>query len=163
MTRSGRSLKNIGIAGLVILLSACASGPPEDVVLKGSLEAVATVNPDVQGRPSPLVIKIYQLKARDKFELAGFFELFDQAEATLGADMLGVEDIMMTPGEFRPYEGAVDPGTRFIGVVGAYRDINQAQWRAVVPVPEKNILKFLKRNPLTIKAERLAISASVGE
>ena len=163
MIRNGRGLKFIGIAGILVLLSACASGPPEDIVLKGSIQAVETVNPDVQGRPSPLVIKIYQLKAKDKFELADFFALFDQADATLGADMLGVEDVMMTPGEVRPYEGVVDPNTRYIGIVGAYRDINQAQWRAVVPMPEKNILKFLRRNPLTISAERLAISASVGK
>ena len=163
MISSGYGLKFIGIAGMMVLLSACASGPPEDIVLKGSMNAVETVNPDVQGRPSPLVIKIYQLKAKDKFELAGFFELFDQADATLGADMLGVEDVMMTPGEIRSYEGVVNPNTRFIGVVGAYRDINQAQWRAVVPMPEKNILKFLQRNPLTISAGRLAIKVSVGK
>jgi type VI secretion system protein VasD len=163
MISSGHGLKFIGIAGILVLLSACASGPPEDIVLKGSMQAVATANPDGQGRPSPIVIKIYQLKAKDKFELADFFALFDQAEATLGADMLGVEDVMMTPGEVRPYEGAVDPNTRFIGVVGAYRDINQAQWKALVPMPEKNILKFMKRNSLTISAERLAISVSVGE
>ena len=163
MISSGSGLKYLGVTGILVLLSACASGPPEDIVLKGSMQAVETVNPDGQGRPSPLVIKIYQLKAKDKFELADFFALFDQAEATLGADMLGVEDVMMTPGERRPYEGEVDPNTRFIGVVGAYRDINQAQWKAVVPMPEKNILKFLKRNSLTISAERLAIVVSVGE
>lgn len=159
----GSGLKIISFAGVLALLSACASAPPEDVVIKGSMHAVETVNPDVQGRPSPLVIKIYQLKAKDKFELADFFPVFDQPEATLGADMLGVEDVMMTPGESRPYEGAVDPNTRFIGVVGAYRDINQAQWKSVVPLPEKNILKFWQRNSLTIKADRLTIGVSLGE
>ena len=163
MTSSGRGLRIIGITGIILLLSACASKPPEDVVLKGSMEAVETVNPDGQGRPSPLVIKIYQLQSKDKFELADFFALFDQADATLGADMLAVEDIMMTPGEVRPYEGAIDPGTRFIGVVGAYRDINQAQWRAVIPMPEKSLMKFLKRGALRIKAERLSISVAVEE
>ncbi|MDH3431239.1 MAG: type VI secretion system lipoprotein TssJ [Gammaproteobacteria bacterium] len=163
MTSSGRGLRIIGITGIILLLSACASKPPEDVVLKGSIVAVEAVNPDGQGRPSPLVIKIYQLQSKDKFELADFFALFDQADATLGADMLAVEDIMMTPGEVRPYEGAIDPTTRFIGVVGAYRDINQAKWKAVIPMPERNLMKFLQRGSLNINAERLSISVSVDE
>lgn len=164
MMKSGRSLKIAGLIVVANLAAACAaSGPPEDVVIKGSLQATDTVNPDVQGRPSPIVIKVFQLKAKDKFELADFFALFDQAEATLGADVLAVEDVMMTPGEVKPYEGAFDPTTRFVGVIGAYRDINQAQWRAVVPMPEKNLLKFLKRGKLMIKADKLAVTVTVDE
>jgi type VI secretion system protein VasD len=147
----------------MILLAGCASGPPEDVTLKGRMEAVATVNPDGQGRPSPLVIKIYQLKAKDKFELAEFFPLFDQPEATLGADMLAVEDLMMVPGEVRPFEGEFDPQTRFIGVIASFRNINQAQWRSVVPMPERNVTKFLKRGGLNIKAESLSITVSIDD
>ena len=164
MNMSVMGFKNVVLLALTALLGACASGPPEDVVLRGSVEAVDTVNPDGQGRASPLVIKIYQLKANDKFELADFFALFDQAEAALGADLLAVEDVMLTPGEIKPYEGEFDPETRFIGVVAAYRDINQAEWKSIVPMPERNIMSFLRRGgSLTIKAERLAVSVSIGE
>ena len=164
MIRSGRIQKLASIIAVSGLVAACAaSGPPEDVVIKGTLQATETVNPDAQGRPSPIVVKVFQLKARDKFELADFFALFDSAEATLGADVLAVEDVMMTPGEVRPYEGAFDPTTRYVGVIGAYRDINQAQWRAVVPMPEKNLLKFLQRGKLMITADRLAVSVTVAE
>ena len=163
MNKSARPIPGIVLAAATILLGACASGPPEDVTLTGTLEAVAAVNPDGQGRPSPLVIKIFQLKANDKFELADFFALFDQPEATLGADLLAVEDVMMSPGELRPYEGAFDPDTRFIGVVAAYRDINQAQWKDVVEMPEREITRLMRRSALTIKADALAVSVSAGE
>ena len=163
MKTSVSGFSRIFAAAIAVCLGACASGPPEDIVLKGSMEAVEQVNPDGQGRPSPLVIKIYQLKAGDKFELADFFALFDQPEAALGADLLAVEDVMMTPGEIKPYEGDFDPDTRFIGVVAAYRDINQAEWKSMVEMPERNIMNFLRRGALTIKAERLAVSVSVGE
>ena len=163
MKKSGPGLKSSVVMAMLVLLAACASGPPEDVTLNGSLQAVETVNPDGQGRASPLVIKIYQLKAKDKIDLADFFPLFDQAEATLGADMLAVEDIMMVPGEVRSYEGEFDPETRFIGVVAAYGDIKQAQWKAVVPMPERNVMKFLQRGGLNIKAESLAIAVSIDD
>jgi len=163
MKASVFALKRVILVTIVVMMGACASGPPEDVVLKGSLEAVESVNPDGQGRASPLVIKIYQLKANDKFELADFFALFDQPEVALGADLLAVEDVMMAPGEIKPYEGEFDPDTRFIGVIAAYRDINQAEWKSIVPMPERNITNFLRRGALTIKAERLAIGVSIGE
>jgi type VI secretion system protein VasD len=163
MKTSVSGLSRILAAGVVVCLGACASGPPEDIVLKGTMEAVTQVNPDGQGRPSPLVIKIYQLKAGDKFELADFFALFDQPEAALGADLLAVEDVMMRPGEIKPYEGEFDPDTRFIGVVAAYRDINQAEWKSIVEMPERNIMNFLRRGALTIKAERLSVSVGISE
>lgn len=163
MTTTETRIRRMVLVGIAALLTACASKPPEDVVLKGTLQAVATVNPDGQGRPSPLVIKIFQLKADSKFELADFFALFDNAEGTLGADMLAVEDVMLSPGDLKPYEGAFDPETRFIGVIAAYRDINQAKWKAIVPMPERNITNFLRRGALTIRADSLAVSVSVGE
>lgn len=144
-------------------LAACAAKPPEDVQIKGSIEAVASVNPDSLGRPSPLQVKIFQLGAKDKFEAADYFALSDASEATLGADMLGVQAIMLSPGDRKPYEGVFDPETRFIGVIAGYREIHQAQWRAIVEMPEKSLLKLNKRGGVTIKADSLAISVNVDD
>jgi type VI secretion system protein VasD len=163
MANGRRAFRALAVISLLTMLAACASKPPEDVVLKGSVQAVQNVNPDSEGRPSPLVIKVFQLKAKDKFESADFFPLFDEAQATLGADMLAVEEMMLAPGDFRPYEGKFDPQTRFIGVIAAYRDINQAKWKTILEMPEKGMLNFFKGNGITIKAESLAIDVSVDD
>ena len=144
-------------------LVSCAAKPPEDVQIKGSIEAVESVNPDSLGRPSPLQVKIFQLGARDKFEAADYFALADASEATLGADMLGVQAMMLSPGEHKPYEGEFDPATRFIGVIAGYREIHQAEWRAVVEMPERSLMKIMKRGGVVIKADSLAISVSVDD
>jgi type VI secretion system protein VasD len=146
-----------------LTLASCAAKPPEDVQIKGSIEAVATVNPDSQGRPSPLQVKIFQLGAKDKFEAADYFALAESAEATLGADMLGVQAMMLSPGEHKPYEGEFDPATRFIGVIAGYREIHQAEWRAIVEMPEKSLMKMMKRGGVIIKADSLAISVAVDD
>ena len=152
------------ITGVALLMmAACASKPPEDVIIKGSLQAVDDVNPDAGGRPSPLVVKIFQLKGKDKFEQADFFPLYEEAEATLGGDLLAVEDVMLAPGEYKSYEGEFDPATRYVGVIAAYRDIHQAEWKSIIEMPEKSVMKFLKRSPLTIKAESLSITVSAGD
>ena len=157
--------RNAGVfvVALPLLLAGCAAKPPEDVRIRGSLSAVESVNPDALGRPSPIQIRIYQLAATDKFDSAEFFALADSAEATLGADLLGVESVMLTPGEVRPYDAEYDPATRYIGVVAGYREIHQAQWRDVVEMPERSILKLMRRGGVVIKADSLAVSVTVDE
>jgi type VI secretion system protein VasD len=141
MNKKNRLTVGLGAIAIALLLSACAAKPPEDVTIKGSVHAVDSINPDSLGRPSPL--------------------LSDSADATLGADLLGVESFLLAPGDTKPYEGEFDPQTRFIGVIAGYRDIHQAQWRAVVEMPEKSLLKLGKRGGIRIKADSLAISVTV--
>jgi type VI secretion system protein VasD len=161
MNKKNRLTVGLGAVAMALLLSACAAKPPEDVSIKGTVEAVDSINPDGMGRPSPLLIKVFQLNAIDKFEAADYFALSDSAEATLGADLLGVESIRLAPGDRKPYEGEFDPQTRFIGVIAGFRNIHQAKWRAVVEMPEKSMLKLGKRGAVHIKADSLAISVSV--
>jgi len=161
MNKKSRLTVGLGVIAMALMLSACASKPPEDVSIKGSVQAVDSINPDSLGRPSPLLVKVFQLGAVDKFEAADYFALSDSADATLGADLLGVESFLLAPGDNKPYEGEFDPQTRFIGVIAGYRDIHQAQWRAVVEMPEKSLLKLGKRGGITIKADSLAISVTV--
>lgn len=150
-----------GIALMVMV--GCASGPPANIPLKGSIQAADNVNPDSNGRASPIVIKIFQLKGRTKFEQADYFPLINDSQATLGGDLLAVEEVILTPGEYRAYEGEFDPTTRFVGVVAGFRDIHQAEWKSLIEMPTKNLTKFLKRSPLVIKAERLSVSVSAGD
>lgn len=148
---------------LATLLMSCASKPPEDIVVRGTLNAAEDLNPAADGRASPLMVKIFQLKSRDKFASADIFPLLDQAEAALGADLLSVQEIMLTPGETRTYAGKFAPEARYIGVVGAYRDSNQARWKDTVEMPGKSLLKFLKRRAIVVDAQSLAISISIDD
>lgn len=161
MRRMASKVAVLGMAMAFILTAGCASGPPADVAIRGSITAVDDVNPDATGRPSPLMIRIYELAATDKFDSAEFFDLTDNAEATLGADLLGVEPIMIAPGEARPYDAEYDANTRYIGVIAGFRDIHQATWRATVEMPGRSITNLMRRGGLVIRADRLAISVTV--
>ena len=157
---AGRVLLMAAIAGW---LAGCAGGPPKDVTLKGSIQASENVNPDASGRPSPVVVKIYQLEANSKFAQADYFPLFDNPEATLGADLLAFEEMILGPGDIKAYEGEYDARTRYIGVAAGFRDINQAEWKAIMEMPGKSITKMMKRGPLVIRVESLSISVGSGE
>jgi type VI secretion system VasD/TssJ family lipoprotein len=47
-------------------------------------------------------------------------------------------------------EVSVSGAARFVGVIAAYRDIRNSQWRVVVPAP-------LKRDEVTLSVERARV------
>lgn len=127
---------------LICLVAGCASAPkPAKVSL--NLVASNSVNPDLEGRPSPVVVQIYRIRAADAFNNARFFELYDDAEQVLGQDLVGVTEIEMSPDSNRTLsvEG-MTADTRYIGVLAAYRDIDEARWRSIVETPSGEKLDF---------------------
>jgi type VI secretion system protein VasD len=80
--------------------------------------------------------------------------LYQRDQAELGADLAGKEEIVLQPGEKRPLTKTLAAGVRFVGVLAAYRDVDRAQWRSVVPVQPG-------KQRLLIRADERAVIASV--
>ncbi|SPB18850.1 membrane protein [Caballeronia novacaledonica] len=118
-------------------LVACKSPPPPPAptIVRISVNALAGVNPDHAGRPSPVVVRVYELKTTAAFDAADFFTLYGKDQATLGGDLNAKNEYMLRPGDSRSVEQTVQPGTKFVAVVAAYRDIERSRWRASAPVP----------------------------
>lgn len=114
------------------VIAACSSSPP---LLRGSIKVDRRANPDANGRPSPLVVRVYELKSLGAFNNADFFALFEKEGETLGGDLAGREEFQLDPGETRPYQRQLQPDTKFIGVVAAFRNLEHARWRQAAPVP----------------------------
>jgi type VI secretion system protein VasD len=146
-------------AGLAAALGAsgCAGAPPppKPTVVVATLQATASANPDARKRASPLVVRIYELKSSAAFEAADFLSLYERDQATLAAEMGAREEFTLRPGDSKPWEKTVGPEVRFIGVIGAFRDIERARWKAIVPV------KASARNVVTIRADDITITGSV--
>src|SRR5207249_3614821 len=100
-----------------------------------TLDAHANVNPDARGRPSPVIVRFYELKSLAAFNAADFFSMFDRDKETLGAELVAREEFDLRPGEKRPLARTLQPDTRYIGVVAAFRDLERSQWRASAAVP----------------------------
>src|ERR1043166_2389314 len=124
---------------LLVLAAACAPKIPKPVPIAGNVIAAAAVNPDVTGRPSPVAVKVYQLRSAGSFESSDFFALYTQPAAALGADLVSSTEVTVRPGETKRFDQEIDPQTRFVGVVAGFRDHENAQWRAVAPVPAKKL------------------------
>lgn len=123
-------------AVVLTLVAACkAPPPPPPTAVKVSVAVLAAANPDSKGRPSPVLVRVYELKSTAAFDSADFFTLYGKDQATLGADLNAKNEFLLRPGENRSFEQIVQPGTKYIAVVAAYRDIERSRWRATAPVP----------------------------
>ena len=137
------------------LLYGCG-GPPPPVNLDLAISAGADQNPDSAGKGSPVKVFLFQLNATGKFEKADVFALAERAQATLGTEMLAVEDFVLAPGENRSIQRELKTGTQFIGTVVFFRDIDRATWRGISPVGSATQVK----KSLTIKGITSTLAAS---
>lgn len=155
-SRRGGSIGTVLVA-TAVLLASCAGvkpppPPPQPTRVNASIEAAANVNPDVRGRPSPIVIKVYELKAPTGFNAADFFSLYERDREKLGEDVVAVEEMQLLPGDKRTYERVLQPATRHIAVLAAFRSVETAQWRATMPVDMN------KLNAVSIRLEGTRVS-----
>ncbi|ALQ09898.1 MULTISPECIES: type VI secretion system lipoprotein TssJ [Pseudoalteromonas] len=104
--------------------------PSTDLIINVS----KNVNPDTSDRPSPVVMKIFELSSRTIFDTQDFFSLYDTPEKLLGPDLLKKDELELQPNTVQKYKMSLNRNTRYVGVVVAYRNIDQARWRAVIEV-----------------------------
>ena len=132
-----------------------AAPPPRPGTLSIHVIAASGINPDARSRPSPVVVRLYELKASAPFESADFLSLYDKDLAVLGADIVVRDEFVIRPGESKAINKALAADTKFIGVVAAFRELERARWRALVAVlPNKS-------NLVTISLDGIAVQTTV--
>jgi type VI secretion system protein VasD len=153
--RQTRSRAAVWLLAMGTLLSGCSQAPPPPPpppVLNLTVKSGADQNPEQNGKPAPVAVKLIQLGATGAFERADVFALSDREAATLGPDLLGSETIIMTPGQTRMLERRLKTGAQFLGVAVLFRDIDQATWRAIAPLAANGPTK------LTLTISKLSVS-----
>ena len=133
-TNNSAIARRLIAALLAALLAACAGGPPKKEPMMLTLQAAAEVNPDLQGRPSPVVVQILELKSLELFNSLDYMSLSDPSGAALSADLLNRNQVVLSPGASRQMELELDASTQAIGLIAGYRDIDNATWRQAVPI-----------------------------
>ena len=136
-----RRLISLSLLSLFTALGGCASLSPysDTTKLDLKLQASEELNPDLRGRPSPIVVRLLELKNPSSFNNADFFSLYQRPKESLMPDLVSFEEMEVRPGEARELKLSVQPGSRYVGVVAAYRDLPEANWRYVVSPEEGEI------------------------
>lgn len=138
-------------------LAGCGSSPPKPAQVEGRIETTASVNPSVSNRPSPVLIRVYELKTATSFNAADFISLYERDQATLGADLVAREEMMLKPGESRPLKKTLGADTRFVGVFAAFRDLERSSWRSVAAIQPG------KKQQVVVRADGLAITVTAAK
>ena len=147
-------LHKAAAAVAAVALAACA-GAPKPAQVTGTIQASAQVNPSASKRPSPLLLRVYELKSVAIFNAADFMSLYQRDQAELAADLIGKEEFVLAPGESKAFVKVLGPETRFLGVVAAFRDLEHAKWRSVVAI------KPNQKQQITIRAAELSVEAVI--
>jgi len=142
----------LGLGALLVMLAVLpgdsmaqsASTGGEPFSIEATLVGGPQLNPNLEGRPSPVVVRIFELNSTTAFLAADYAGLFEHAQQTLGADALAQEEIVLRPGEIRHYERAGAPQPKALGLAAAFRSIEQGRWRLVVPLtPQRHNLLLI--------------------
>lgn len=136
--RWGRTLAYLLAAAALGTLVACGGKPPKEEKPPPILRVLVTTETDANRGPGnqalPIVVRLYELKAQGAFSGADFFSLYDRESETLGGELITREEMTLAPGQTRKIQKPMDPQTRYLGALGAFRDIDRVNWRALVPI-----------------------------
>lgn len=138
-------MSRVALPLLVVLglLGGCSSLSPFSTLTKLDLTLAASeeVNPDLHGRPSPVVVQLFELKHPVAFEHADFFTLYGHAEQALPKDWVSSEELELRPGEQVALKLRSEPQSRYVGIIAAYRDLPHVQWRWVLALAPQQVTR----------------------
>jgi type VI secretion system protein VasD len=157
--RLWRLMLGLIVAGATTVLNACAAKPPPPpppakvYQLHVEMLVAMDANPDVRNRPSPVVVRLYELKASAQFESLDFVSLFDKDQAVLADDLVARDEWVLQPGEVRSLPRKLNPDTKFVAAVAVYRDVERSIWRsaaAVAPAQDQTIVVQIQRQAVRV-------------
>ena len=122
---------------LILLSAGCALVEPIPNTFNIAINAGAKVNPDSEGRTSPVVLRVYELSSNKAFESLDFFDLYDNDKEVLEKAFVKKQEMELNPNESRQINFVLDSETKYIGFLVAFQDIDSAKWREVHSVEKR--------------------------
>lgn len=152
------------LAGIYLLISGCAAvnsavgglfGADTDLTL--TFKVAADINPDEGKKPSPLFIRLYELKSVKLFKQVNFIDLYERDKEVLADDMIGVQKLKrIRPGEDREDNLVLDEKTKFVGLYAEFLNYKNAKYKLIIPVTQHDVIGttktiFISRNIISMK------------
>ncbi|WP_084801370.1 type VI secretion system lipoprotein TssJ [Bradyrhizobium sp. Ec3.3] len=162
MMVSPYKLQRLSLVSGALLIAAVGASCSIDKSLKTTsikfvIQTDPLVNQNARGEPSPVVVRIYELKSTTNFDRAQFFELLDNDAKRLGPDLVAKRETELKPGEKYDFERNTPIDTRYIGVIAGFRLGNDAQWRStaeIKPDRDNTILVKLTAHAISVEASQ---------
>lgn len=112
-----------------------------DTDLEIKFKVDSDVNPDDDKKPSPLFVRMYQLKSTKMFNRANFIDLYEKDGEVLGADMISKQVLRrIKPGESRNENFVLNKEARFIGLYAEFLRYKKSSFKLLIPVVPTNVI-----------------------
>jgi len=133
------------MVAMLSAISACTSVGEVldlDTDLRLNFDVSANVNPDDLQKPSPVIVRMYELKSADVFQGANFIDLYEDDKNVLAQDLVAVQRLKyLKPSEQRVENFVLSKDTKFIGLFVEFLKYQDAKYKIVVPVEQMNVIR----------------------
>jgi len=144
MQRKHTALKRLTTAALLLALAGCGvtdriGKRMEDSwaadMLADSEKVILTsdggnqLNPDAEGKPLSVVMRVYQLTDLERFAATDAETLWDTPQKALGNTLVEAREITLLPGIGQIDQWPLAKNARYVGVAAFFRDEQGARWK----------------------------------
>lgn len=113
-----------------------------DTDLKLELNAASNINPDEKEKPSPVFIRLYELKSTAAFDKADFIDLYESDEEILADALVAKQELKrLTPGTQRVDQLVLNKDTEFVALFAEFYRYKDAKAKVVFPVTASNVVR----------------------
>lgn len=137
----------VGLVIVLFVIPACTSS------VKVTLVSSDHLNPDKNGKSLSVIVRVYQLSSKDRFEKADFLSLIKADQRVLDKDFLSRREVTLLPNSKEVIQEDRKDGAQYIGVMALFREGDQV-WRKVVALKDlwiKSIKLSVDQRTLTIQ------------
>ena len=114
---------------LLASLSGCSmwrDDPEPQLVL--NIHAASNINPNIDGKPSPLELRVFQLTDSAAFEQADFLSIYSDEQGVLKAELVLSRHLpSLLPGETRKEIAPLGNGVKYIGIIAGFANYREAK------------------------------------
>ena len=155
------------LLSLTLLLVACSSNKSKvggyfnfDTDVKLTFTIASDINPDDNGKPAPLFIRLYELKSNKMFEKADFIDLYERDQEALGADFLGKTSLKpFIPGHSRVEKMVLSQEAQYVGLYAEFLRYKGASYKALIPIVGNNVFTssakiYVTGNKITVVGKK---------
>ncbi|WP_300730336.1 type VI secretion system lipoprotein TssJ [Pseudomonas sp.] len=132
----GRYIENAKLVLLLLTLAlaGCSSNDPQEdksTLILLRIHAAANLNQGTHKKPLAQVIKIYHLRATERFEQTPFDSFLDdtQEQRALGSDLVNSREMLLMPEQHYELNEKLENGAAYIGIVAFFRQPAERRWR----------------------------------
>jgi len=143
-----RYLKFLCVSSLALILClSCSSSKSRvggtlglETDIKLTFIVDKNINPDEHQRPSPVFVRLYELKSSTVFSKADFIDLYEQDATLLKTDLVGKQVLKpFSPGDTREERLVLQDTTREVGLYVEFSQYRGSTFRAVFPIVANNV------------------------